>query len=168
MGENRHIGLLGTLFTIIILILLIVLTNVDTSELSYFESLVNKITSPVQVFFTKAKNKIQGNSSFFSELDELKHENERLADENFELSEKLREFEIIQSENETLKEKMNLTEKYSAYSTVSADVINKDISNYSSTLVLNVGSKDGIEKGMTVIADKGLVRLCNFYNRRNI
>ena len=52
---------------------------------------------------------------------------------------------------------MNLTEKYTNYSTIAADVINKDVSNYSSTLVLNVGKKDGIKKGMNVIADKGLV-----------
>ena len=35
--------------------------------------------------------------------------------------------------------------------------INKDVSNYSSTLVLNVGTNDGIKENMTVIADKGLV-----------
>ena len=56
---------------------------------------------------------------------------------------------------------MNLTEKYASYSTISADVINKDISNYGSNLVLNVGTNDGVKKGMTVIADQGLVRICN-------
>ena len=65
MGENRHIGLLGTLITIVILILLIALTNVDTSKLSYFESLSSKITIPVQVTITKLKNKFQGNSAFW-------------------------------------------------------------------------------------------------------
>jgi rod shape-determining protein MreC len=157
MGENRHIGILGTLITVIILILLIVLTNVDTSEVSYFESLANKFSKPVQVTFTNLKNKITGNSSFFTELDELKKENEELKTANSELEEELREYEVLQAENKTLKEKMNLTEKYSQYSTISADVINKDISNYGSNLVLSVGKKDGVEKGMTVIADRGLV-----------
>ena len=40
---------------------------------------------------------------------------------------------------------------------IPAYVINKDVSNFSSTLVLNVGSEDGIKENMTVIADKGLV-----------
>jgi len=52
---------------------------------------------------------------------------------------------------------MNLTEKYSEYDTTPAYVINRDVSNFSSTLVLNVGSEDGIKEKMTVIADKGLV-----------
>lgn len=157
MGENRHIGLLGTIITIVILILLIFLTNVDTSEMSYFKSLSSKVTAPVQIFFTNVKNKLSGNSSYFTNMDDLRAENEQLKSENDELQEKLIEYDVLKAENESLIEKMNLTEKYSEYATVPADVINKDISNYSSSLVLNVGSNDGIEKGMTVIADKGLV-----------
>jgi rod shape-determining protein MreC len=157
MGENRHIGIFGTLITIIILILLIVLTNVDTSKLSYFEGLASQITTPVQTTFTKLKNKITGNSNFFTTMDDLKSENKKLTDENSELQEQLREYEVLKAENENLKEKMNLTEKYAQYETISADVINKDISNYGSNLVLSVGTDDGVKKGMTVIADQGLV-----------
>ena len=157
MGENRHVGLLGTIITIVILILLILLTNVDTSKMSYFRSLSSKITAPVQTLFTNLKNKVTGNENYFIEIDELKAENEELKKKNSELEEKLIEYDVLKEENEGLFQKMNLTEKYSEYKTVPADVINKDISNYSSTLVLNVGSNDGIEKGMTVIADKGLV-----------
>ena len=36
-------------------------------------------------------------------------------------------------------------------------VINKDISNYSKTIIINIGKKDGVEENMTVIADEGLV-----------
>ena len=157
MGENRHIGLLGTIVTIVILILLILLTNVDTSEMSYIKSLSSKITAPVQTLFTNLKNKISGNEQYFKDMDELRAENDQLKQENSDLQEQLIEYSILKAENESLIEKMNLTEKYSQYSTIPADVINKDISNYSSTLIINVGSNDGIEKGMTVIADKGLV-----------
>ena len=91
------------------------------------------------------------------EIEELKKENEELKKENEKLSENLREYEVTKAENELLREKMNLTEKYAAYNTVSADVINKDISNYGSNLILNVGTKDGIKEKMTVISDQGLV-----------
>ena len=52
---------------------------------------------------------------------------------------------------------MNLTEKYADYKIIPADVINRDISNYSKTIVINVGSKNDIKEGMTVVGDKGLV-----------
>ena len=52
---------------------------------------------------------------------------------------------------------MSLKDKYKSYSTIPAYVINRDIGNYSNTVVINVGSKDGIKENMTVIADQGLV-----------
>ena len=62
------------------------------------------------------------------------------------LEQSLRELEIIKAENETLKEYVNLKDKYKDYSTIPADVINRDISNYSSTIIINVGSDDGIKE----------------------
>ena len=64
---------------------------------------------------------------------------------------------MIESENKTLKEYLNLSELYKQYKTVPAYIINKDTSNYSKVFVINVGSKSGIEKNMTVIAAEGLV-----------
>ena len=55
------------------------------------------------------------------------------------------------------KEYLDLNKKYGEYKTIPAYVINKDISNYSKTIIINIGNADGIEENMTVIADEGLV-----------
>ncbi len=157
MYKKRHSNLLGTIITIIILILLVVLTNVDIKNLSYMESLTSSIIMPIQSGFTMIKNKVTGNKQFFADLESLKSENEELYNKNSELETKLRELEIVKAENATLQEYMNLTDKYKEYKTLPAYVIDKDVSNYSSTLVINVGSDDGVKENMTVIADKGLV-----------
>ena len=112
---------------------------------------------PVQNGLTYLKNKVSGNSTFFTDISNLKSENEELTKKNSELEQSLRELENIKSENETLKEYLGLTEKYGEYKTIPAYIINKDISNYSKTVVINVGSDDGIKENMTVIADQGLV-----------
>ena len=52
---------------------------------------------------------------------------------------------------------LNLKDKYTEYSTVPAYIINKDTSNYSDILVINVGANDGIKVDMAVIANEGLV-----------
>mgnify|MGYP003293734663 CR=1 FL=1 len=57
----------------------------------------------------------------------------------------------------TLKQYLNLTEKYNTYTTVPAYIINKDISNLSSTMVINAGKNSGIEVNMPVITEEGLV-----------
>lgn len=87
----------------------------------------------------------------------MQEENEKLKQKNSELEQSLRELEIIKSENATLKEYVNLKDKYTEYETIPGYVINKDISNYSETIIINIGSKDGIEVNMPVISDQGLV-----------
>ena len=56
-----------------------------------------------------------------------------------------------------LKQQLNLAEKYGEYTTVPGTIISRDISNYSKTLVINIGSDNGVKENMTVIADEGLV-----------
>lgn len=157
MYNKKKYGILGIVITIIILILLFALTNTQNSNLSFLENMANKIVMPIQNGLTYLKNKVSGNSSFFENVSNLQTENDELKTKNTELEEKLRELEAIKAENETLKQYLNLTEQYSDYTTLPADVINRDISNYSRTIVINVGAKDGIKENMTVIAAEGLV-----------
>ena len=156
MYKNKKAEIAGIVITIIILILIVVLSNVDNGT-SFIENAASKLVMPIQNGLTYLKNKISGNDTFFTDINNLKQENEELSKKNSELEQSLRELESIKSENETLKEYLGLTEKYGEYSTVPAYIINKDISNYSKTIVINVGSDDGIKENMTVIADQGLV-----------
>ena len=87
----------------------------------------------------------------------MKKENEELKTRNGDLEEQLRELEIIKAQNASLQEYAVLKDKYSTYETVPADIIDRDISNYSSQLVINVGTDQGVDTGMTVIAEEGLV-----------
>ena len=112
---------------------------------------------PIQSGITYLKNKLSGNDNYFTTIESLQEENEKLKQTNIELEEKLRELEIIQAENLTLKEYLRLTDQYKNYKTVPAYIINKDTSNYSSVFVINVGEKNGVKENMTVIAAEGLV-----------
>jgi len=157
MNRNKQTELLGGIITLIILILLIFLSNVENNKLSYLESVASAVFTPTQRIIADVKNKINKNTSYFSNMDSILNENERLREKNSELETVLRELESIKADNAILQQYMNLTEKYASYSTVPAYVINKDVSNYSSTLIINVGLNDGVRENMTVIADKGLV-----------
>lgn len=157
MYKNKKNGIIGIIITVIILILLVILTNTENSNLSYFENIANKLVNPVQNGLTYLKNKLNNNDAFFEDMSSLKEENKTLKEKNNKLEESLRELETIKAENETLKQYMQLAEKYSNYNTIPADIINRDISNYSKTIVINAGKKDGIKENMTVIAAEGLV-----------
>lgn len=157
MYKNKRTGIVGIIITIIILIILVLLTNVKIGSLSGVENAFSKIVMPIQNGLTYLKNKLAGNNAFFEDINNIKAENEALREKNSKLEESLRELEIIKAENATLREYNNMSEKYSDYTTVPAYIINKDISNLSNTMVINVGSNDGIEENMPVITTEGLV-----------
>ena len=156
MYKNKKGGLLGIVITIVVLILIVIFSNREANT-SFFENVANKLVMPIQNGLTYLKNRVSGNSTFFTDISNLKSENQDLKEKNSQLEQSLRELENIKTENETLKEYLGLTEKYGEYKTVPGYVIDKEISNYSKTIIINIGKNDGIEVNMTVIADEGLV-----------
>lgn len=157
MEKNNKGGIIGIVITVIILIILVVFSNTNSEKFSIVENFANAIVMPIENGLTYLKNKINNNNSFFENVDKLKSENESLKQKNSELEQQMREFEIMKNENEQLKQELNLAEKYGEYTTVPGMIISRDISNYSKTLVINIGSDNGIKEKMTVIADEGLV-----------
>lgn len=157
MNRNKQTEIFGGIITVIILVLLVFLSNVETNKLSYVQSAANAIISPIQRIASDIKNKIQGNSAYFSNMDNIIEENEKLRERNSELETQIRELEMIKAENSTLREYASLSEKYETFVSVPAYIIDRDVSNFSSNLILNAGKDKGIEENMTVIADKGLV-----------
>lgn len=156
MYKNKKAGIIGIIITILILVLIVIFSNSD-NNLSFFENVASNLVMPIQNGMTYLKNKIGGNNTFFTDINNLKEENANLKKKNSELEQSLRELENIKTQNETLKEYLDLAEKYGEYKTIPGYVINKDISNYSKTIVINVGSKDSVGENMTVIGDQGLV-----------
>lgn len=157
MDNNKKGGIVGIVITIIILILLVIFTNKESEEISIIENIATNIVMPVENGLTYLKNKLNNNDKFFENIDDLKSENEQLKQKNSELEQQLREYEIVKNENEQLKQQLNLAEKYAQFTTVPGTIISRDISNYAKTIVINIGSDNGIKEKMTVIADEGLV-----------
>lgn len=100
---------------------------------------------------------------FVSRADELKslkdvmQENEELQAEVDELTTELNTLKLEQYELDSLRELLQLDQKYPSYKKVAARVIGSDTSNWFNTFVIDKGTNDGIEKDMNVIAGSGLV-----------
>ena len=157
MEKDKKGGIIGIVITVIILIILVVFSNTNSENISVIENFASTIVMPIENGLTYLKNKINNNDKFFENINELKTENASLKQKNSELEQQLREYEIIKNENEQLKQELNLAEKYAQYTTVPGTIISRDISNYSKTLIINIGSDNGIQEKMNVIADEGLV-----------
>ena len=157
MYRNKKNTIVGIIITILILVFLVAVSNSKIEKWSEIGNPFTSFVNSIQNSMVYLKNKIAGNDAFFIDVEKMKLENKELKKKNSELEQSLRELEILKAENTTLKEYVNLTDKYTEYTTFPAYVIQTDISNYSKVIIINAGKKDGIDVNMPVIADKGLV-----------
>ena len=142
---------------VIILFLLIGLTNGKSRNVSTVEAFLSNIITVPQNGFKYLENWFSKNEIFFSDIDKLKQENNSLREENENLKNKLIDYEILFSENKTLKDQARISESYMDYDIVIADVISDSANNWEETYVINKGSNAGIKPNMVVITIDGLV-----------
>lgn len=142
---------------VILLFLSIGLTNGKNRNVSAVENFLSSIITIPQNGFKYFENWVANNEVFFSDIEKLKIENNDLKEENERLKNKMIDYEILASENQTLKEQSKLQKAYLDYNVVIAQVISDSASNWDEVYVINKGSKDGIKPNMTVITADGLV-----------
>ena len=157
MDKIKKKKIIASIITTILLTILVILTGTELNKFSYIEGIANKTVVPIQNALIHLKNKINKNSDFFENIDNLKNENDALKKENDELKSKLTELEIIKAENATLRAYADLTDKYTEYKEIPAYIISKDVSNLSETMLINVGTDDGVYANMPVISEEGIV-----------
>lgn len=155
--KNTVLKKIFSVIAIIVLFWGISLTNGKLRKVSAIESFLGNIIAIPQNGFIYLKNWFAGNEIFFSDVEELKQENRSLKEENENLRNKMMDYEILASENKTLKEEVRIQDSYLDYEVVIANVISDSVNNWEEIYVINKGSKDGIEPKMTVITTDGLV-----------
>ena len=112
---------------------------------------------PMQKGINSAGAWISGKANDFNTLSELLKENEKLKAQGSDLTLKLNNTKLEQYELDNYRELLQLDDKYASYDKVAANVIAMDGTNWFSTFTLDKGTKEGIQKGMNVIAGSGLV-----------
>lgn len=156
-GFFRSRGFIVILAVVAVLSVLIAATYRDRAKVSFIEDAVNSVVKPVQSFSVRASNSIAG---FFERV----FSSTDLDKENEQLKVRLAQYEIIESELETireentrLKELLNYTDITDNYSYITSTVIGKSQGIWFSEFTLNAGRKHGVEENMAVVNSEGLV-----------
>ena len=87
----------------------------NMQKISNIENIFSALVMPIQNGLTYLKNKIAGNDTFFTDINNLQAENKELKEKNSRLEQSLRELEILKAENATLKEYVGIAEQYKEY-----------------------------------------------------
>ncbi len=118
---------------------------------------VGYVVIPMQKGMNKIGDALNLGSENMTSKKELQKENSELRQQVAQLEEQLSRVSLEQKELESLRELYDLDQSYASYDKVAANIVGKDSGNWFSSFIIDKGKKDGIEIGMNVIADGGLV-----------
>ena len=115
------------------------------------------VAKPFSLVGTYAANAVNGFIEVFTDYDDLKAENQELRDELNALKDQQYNAEVIQKENEWLKEYINFSTNHKDYKLTDARIIGQNADNYSTVITLDKGSVHGVKSGMAAITSEGVI-----------
>ena len=135
---------------------------VALSLISFFSSntdvltgAVNTVAAPFRAASARVAQWIEERQRSAEEFDQLKAENEELKVQIAKMEEQLRQAERDSEENRTLRRLLELREQRRDLDLESARIVEREASNWASTLRLNIGTDYGVSVGDCVIAETG-------------
>lgn len=155
---------LPTRSTVLIILILLSLAGVALDRNDDFQPIEDwalRFVVPIQAKLTAVANSVSDLTQTTQDIRKLRRRNEELhslADSLMIENVRLKE---VESENETLRRLLDFTQANPTHSYKAAEVksrvIGRDPSNFLSYLIIDAGSQQGIEKGMPVVTERGLV-----------
>ena len=149
-------------FFIICLCIALVLTIVPSvfaimGYRSLAKNIVGTVTMPVRWVATTVGNAFEGFGKYFGSIKALNEKNQALIDENAALKEQLQNAELLEKENERLRDYLDMKNKYPSFAMEEGMVISHSSGNYITNFTLNRGTLHGIQTNMPVITKDGIV-----------
>lgn len=139
------------LVILIVLILGLVFLNVVPSLSNWLGNFLFKIFSPVEKFFIRAGDRVVSFFEILISIRELGKQNIELRQKNLELEGELTQLKEVEQENQTLRQGLEISKKDQTIVEM-ASVVGKDIQGTQDWILINKGTKQGIEKDMAVIS----------------
>lgn len=156
--SNKRLFIL--LITLVLFIVVMGFSLATRKQLSWPENFLRDTTGFVQKMFYKPAGYIAGLFEDIANLNDLAKENEQLRILAAQYARDKAQYNFIQAQNEDLLEKWNFTEKQKnlyKYDYRIAQVISQTTEPSNSTIVIDLGSKDGVKPNMSVISNDGFV-----------
>jgi len=118
---------------------------------------LNVIATPFRYVGASIGEAFDGFSRYFSSIEALEEENRALRDEVARLEGELADADAAKDENERLKDYLSVKDSYSSLEMLEGLIIGREGESHTTFFTLNRGTGDGVDLGMAVITQNGLV-----------
>jgi len=149
-------ALLVALVVVSLILITVYFRESDTGPLHRARRLTQAATSPVAAAGEWLFTPVDAVREWFADLGVSRDDLDTLRTQNAELRQRVSELEEARLENERLREILGFVEARELEA-VGARVIGRPVSAWEGTIVIDLGSEDGIEPGMPVLAAQGLL-----------
>jgi rod shape-determining protein MreC len=123
----------------------------------YFQQITSDFTAVVGRTFSAPVN---GINNFFSDVKNLQNtfeENKRLKEELDGVAQAQADLATYRQENEKLREELELQDTLTDFTSITGSVIARNPDMWIDQIIINRGSSDGVEAGMSVMSSGGLI-----------
>ena len=138
---------------------LLVVSAKNRNNVSWLDNIIHFTVKPVATFFSNINTSVDGFFDYFQNKKELVQTVSELTYKNNLLEQKNASLSSLETENERLRQLLELREKYPEFQTTAASVIAKDGGNYSRFITIDKGEECGIKVNQPVLSQNGLVGL---------
>ncbi|KYZ75404.1 rod shape-determining protein MreC [Anaerosporomusa subterranea] len=154
MLQKRSVVLAVAVFTVF---LLAASAGVGKFRFPVAERLVAVVLTPFESALAKVSYQIRSSVRFVGDIATAYRDNQMLKVENEQLRQQILQLNEVLAENTRLKATLDYKKSMPQFDFVIASVIARDPGSWTSTVMIDRGSADGINKDMPVVTSRGLI-----------
>lgn len=145
------------LITIFLVLAIMVYSASTSNQQNIISSLASFVTTPIQKLSALISGGINDLGDDFTDIDEIRAENELLKAKVRELQAQMVDYESLKEENDSLRAAAGLKEENKDFEFAAATVISRDNTDTYSTFIIDKGTAHGVAYLDPVITEDGLV-----------
>ena len=144
------------LFAFVTVCLVLLVADLRFRYLEVMRDALSVVTYPVQMAAATPADFVLNASHYFATLIEVQRENADLRRQQLSSGERLLRFELLELENQHLRELLDMSRRIEVKS-IAADILYNAPDPFARKVILDRGAQQGVEAGLAVVDAKGVV-----------
>ena len=157
MNQFSNKKLIVLLISVILFVAMIAVSLNQKNDIPIFQQIGNDVSAAAGRIFSKPANASTDLFESVNNLLDTYEENKHLKEKINELSDTQSKITILEEENKKMKAELDLENTLLDYKSITGAVIGRNPDGWLDQIIIDKGSKNGLEVNMSVLSDSGLI-----------